>query len=144
MAQNSKAKNKKILTVVGLVLALFIIIGIAGGGDTPQQNNRSDTSQQQDINDKKDTAVAETQDTLMDAMRKCTVGEAYDIQITGVGHKTDNVFNDGRKYCETSLNRDYDGNEAEFTKDVNTDWNDKKDEMIEGKPLSHYLDILGW
>lgn len=47
MAQDNKDKNKKILTVVGVVLVLFIIIGIAGGSDTPQQNNSSDTNQQQ-------------------------------------------------------------------------------------------------
>ena len=143
MTQNNKAKNKKILIVAGVVLLLFIV-GMTAGGNTPQQNNSSDTNQQQDNNDKKAPAVAKTQDTLMDAMRKCTVGEAYDIQTTGIGHETDNVFNDGRKYCETSFNKDYDGDEAEFIKDINTDWNDKKDEMMEGKPLSHYLTILGW
>ena len=77
----------------------------------------------------------------MDALRKCSVMEAADIYTTGIGQKTDNVFNDGRAACE--IMRDSFG-ETEFIDSVDTDWEDRKDELIDGKPLSYYLGILGW
>ena len=37
----------------------------------------------------------------MDALRKCTVMEAADIYTTGIGKKSDNVFNDAKVTCES-------------------------------------------
>ena len=80
-------------------------------------------------------------DSYMDALRKCTVMEASDIYTTGVGKKTDNVFNDAKTTCEGF--KDMLG-EKDFISTVAEDWKNRQNEQIEGKPLSYYLDILGW
>lgn len=80
-------------------------------------------------------------DSYMDALRKCTVMEASDIYTTGVGKKTDNVFNDAKATCEGF--KDMLG-EKDFINTVAEDWKNRQNEQIEDKPLSYYLDILGW
>ena len=77
----------------------------------------------------------------MDALRKCSVMEAADIYTTGIGKKSDNVFNDGRASCESWYQQ---WGEKEFISIVEEDWKSRQNEQIEGKPLSYYLDILGW
>lgn len=77
----------------------------------------------------------------MDALRKCSVMEAADIYTTGVGEKSDNVFNDGRKTCESWYKQ---WGEKDFFEAVNEDWKNRQNEEIDDKPLKYYLDILGW
>ena len=80
-------------------------------------------------------------DTYMDALRKCTVMEASDIYTTGVGKKSDNVFNDAKTTCERFKNT---LGEKDFIETVTEDWKNRQNEQIEGKTLSYYLDQLGW
>ena len=70
--------------------------------------------------------------------------EAFDIQTTGLGARTDNSFNDGREFCEYLLKDVYKGSEEAFMKDVDTDWSSRKEETIDGKDMTYYLSILGW
>lgn len=77
----------------------------------------------------------------IDALRKCTVMEGADIYTTGIGRKSDNVFNDGRQRCENLYQQ---LGENEFINAATYDWNNRQNEQIEGKPLSHYLEVLGW
>jgi hypothetical protein len=145
MLQDNKAKNKKILTLVGVVLGVFILIGLVSGtNETTGNQEPPKVNQQQSKNDKIDTATNETNDPFMDAMRKCAVMEAYDINTTGIGAKTDNAFNDGRKFCELLFNDVYKNDRDSFISDVATDWNTKKSKQVDGKDLTYYLSILGW
>ena len=80
-------------------------------------------------------------DSYLDALRKCTVMEAADIYATGVGNKTDNVFDDAKVTCEGF--KDMLG-EEDFISTVTDDWENRQNEQIDGKPLNYYLDILGW
>lgn len=84
---------------------------------------------------------SEVKDDYMDALRKCSVMEAADIYNTGIGQKSDNVFNDGRETCEIWYKQ---WGEKEFIKVTNDDWENRKKEEVEGEKLSYYLDILGW
>lgn len=84
------------------------------------------------------------EDSFNDALRKCTVMEAADIHTTGIGAKSNNVFNDGRDTCNSMFNNVYGGDEAMFISDVKIDWDSKKDMQIDGKDLTYYLSILGW
>lgn len=114
---------------------------------TPQQVEPSEETKSVEPNstEKKETSKnSEEKDPFTDAMRKCAVGEGYDIHTTGVGHKSDNVFNDGRKHCQFMFKEVYKGDTEEFINDINIDWDDKKNEEVDGKPLTYYLDILAW
>ena len=102
------------------------------GCDVETENNNSNAVTNESQNEK---------NNYMDALRKCSVMEAADIYTTGVGKKSDNVFNDGRKTCESFYQQ---LGEKDFIDTVNEDWDNRKNEQIDGKPLSHYLDILGW
>lgn len=92
----------------------------------PKANNNTNTS---------------SGNNYMDALRKCSVMEAADIYTTGIGKKSDNVFNDGKETCESWYKQ---WGEKDFFEAVNEDWKNRKNEEIDGKPLSYYLDILGW
>ena len=105
-------------------------------------DGRSDTTTQPKTNENSDSATKETNtNSYTDAMRKCAVMEGADIYTTGIGKKSDNVFNDGRETCEQWYQQ---WGEEQFIKAVSEDWNNRQNELIDGKPLSHYLDILGW
>ena len=67
--------------------------------------------------------------------------EAADIYTTGIGKKSDNVFNDARVTCDGWYS---DWGEKDFFDAVYTDWENRKTEQVDGEPLTHYLDILGW
>ena len=126
---------KKIFTIFVVVLFVFIVSGCSTSLNFVESTNEMESET------KKTESQSEQNDQLMDALRKCTVMEAADIYTTGVGKKTDNAFNDGRDTCTELMNQmGYD----DFVDTVNTDWQNRQNEQIEGKPLSYYLDILGW
>ena len=100
-----------------------------------------ETNKASDTKSKNNNTKSEQQDNYMNALRKCTVMEAADIYITGVGQKSDNVFNDARATCESFYDQ---WGEEEFIKTVNIDWKNRKNEKIEGKRLKYYLKILNW
>lgn len=137
MAQIGKSNSKKTLIIIGIVLSVFIIIGmVVGSGDT-------NTEQSQEINNGSGLK-GETEVSLLDAMRKCSVMEAFDIQTTGIGVKSGNAFNDGRETCNSMLDNIYNGEQDAFIQDTNTDWNTRSNERIDGKDMPYYLSILGW
>lgn len=103
--------------------------------------NNSNSKQETKEESKKETSNNSNQNNYMEALRKCSVMEAADIYTTGIGKKSDNVFNDGRKTCESWYKQ---WGEKDFLEAVNEDWKNRQNEEIDGKPLSYYLDILGW
>lgn len=118
-----QSNPKRFLWVIaGVILILVVFFNLSA----------SDTQQEQ-------TAA------LKDALRKCTVMEAADIHTTGFGAKSGNAFNDGLDTCSNYFLPDvYKGDEAVFIADVNTDWNTRNGETIDGKNLEYYVGILGW
>lgn len=124
---------KKVCLLAIAVLSVFLITGC----DTEITNNDASatTTEQTEKNNN------ESKNNYMDALRKCTVMEAADIYTTGVGKKSDNVFNDGRETCESFYQQ---WGEKDFIDTVNEDWKSRQNEQIDGKPLTHYLDVLGW
>lgn len=148
MKQDNKAKNKKTLIVIGVVLGVLILIGILGSSETNTQNSTQQeqpkASQQQNNEDKANDTSAKADDAYMEALRKCSVMEAFDIQTTGIGRKTDNAFNDGREHCESLLKDVYGNDKDAFIKDVDTDWSNRKNEKVDDKDMTYYLSILGW
>ena len=122
---------KKILLCVGIIIGCFILTACDLDDSNTATTTTTTTTQ----------VTTSEEDNYMDALRKCTVMEAADIYTTGVGKKSDNVFNDGREKCESFVK---DWGKKEFIKAVNTDWENRKTEEIEGQPLTHYLEILGW
>ena len=79
--------------------------------------------------------------SYLDALRKCTVMEAADIYTTGIGKKSNNVFNDARDTCNAWYSQ---WGENDFFEAAYSDWENRKNEKIDGQPLTHYLTILGW
>lgn len=75
------------------------------------------------------------------AWRKCTVMEAADIYSTSAEDNKKSSFKDARITCEKWIN---DWGESDFINIVESDWNERKDELIEGKSLDYYLSILDW
>lgn len=76
------------------------------------------------------------------ALKKCTVMEASDIFNTnGVGSKTDDWWDDAKKTCEEwqmSWTRE------DFVSSANEDWENRKNETIEGRTLAEWLESLSW
>ena len=147
MAKENKSNLKKILVICGIIVAVFFAIGLFGGkeetGQSNQQNeNNTNSTQENSANNV--NASASNEEVYMESLRRCSVIEAFDIQTTGIGSKTDNAFNDGRTFCESSLNTTYDNNKDDFIKDVTTDWENRKNEQIDGKDMAYYLSILNW
>ena len=148
------------IVVPVILLLLFGLVNPTTDSDTAKKTNNNEQNtivesnqkneEVEDTVEEKPTPVPSpspsqspipSNSTPMDALRKCSVMEAADIYTTGIGQKTDNVFNDGRATCETM--RDSFG-ESEFIEIIDTDWENRKSELIDGKPLSYYLGILGW
>ena len=126
---------KKVFIIIIVVLVCFIVSGCSTSSYFIESSNEIESET------RKIESQSKQNDQLMDALRKCTVMEASDIYTTGVGKKTDNAFNDGRDTCTELMDQmGYD----DFVDTVNTDWQNRQNEQIEGKPLSYYLDILGW
>ncbi len=66
---------------------------------------------------------------------KCTVMEAADLYTTG-SLSDENVFDEAAKTCSTWLIDDHDG----YEEAINTDWETRKSEIIEGKTLEQMLE----
>lgn len=98
-----------------------------------------------------DTVLVKSKDSLFSitpssdeksiAMRKCTAMEASDIYTTGIGKKTENIFADAKNTCQSF----YDSGTTEgFYEAINLDWENRSEEKIDDKPLTYYIDKLGW
>ncbi len=112
-----------------VIVLLFIVIYAASPKQPATDENVATNSS------------SEEENNWSDAMKKCTVMEAVDIQKTGIGRESDNVFDDAKETCN-SWYTDW-GDDA-FYSAVYADWEDRKEETIEDKPLTYYLDILNW
>ena len=84
-------------------------------------------------------AKEESKTDSLEFLRKCTVMEAADIYETGIGGNKNTAFDDALETC-----RKWEREWNDFEEVVEADWKNRKDEKIEGKPLEHYLEILGW
>lgn len=104
------------------------------------QNNSSFNQKQKEETKNKSTNNT-NKNNYIDALRKCSVMEAADIYTTESSKNNDNVFNDGKETCELWYQQ---WGEKEFINIVDEDWKNRQNEQIDGKPLSYYLDILGW
>lgn len=130
--------KNRVLSILLLLTMIFVITGC--DLETTESSNQSTTVENQE----QKTEAIEKEDNkneYMDALRKCSVMEAADIYTTGVGKKSDNAFNDGRETCESWYKQ---WGEKDFIEAVTEDWKNRQNEEIDGKPLSYYLDILGW
>ena len=130
--------KKKLLSVLIIFTMIFVVTGcnLETTEETTKTANNKEQEQTTNTEEQKNN-----NDEYMDALRKCSVMEAADIYTTGVGKKSDNVFNDGRETCESWYKQ---WGEKDFLEAVNEDWKNRQNEEIDGKPLSYYLDILGW
>ena len=104
------------------------------------ESKLKEQEQKQETKSETSTTTSEER-SYLDALRKCTVMEAADIYTTGIGKKSDNVFNDGRDTCNTWYSQ---WGEDDFFEAVYIDWENRKTEEIDGQPLTYYLTILGW
>lgn len=112
--------KKRMSTIVGVVIfAVIVIAFLAANGNNSKHEP----------------------DIYMDSLRKCTVMEGADIWKSGVGGKGNNVFDDARDTCQDWYKT---WSEEDFYSSVSEDWEKRKDEEVDGKSLTHYLDILGW
>ena len=130
--------KKKLLSVLIIFTMIFVVTGCNLETTEETTNTTNNKEQEQTTNTEEQK---NNNDEYMDALRKCSVMEAADIYTTGVGKKSDNVFNDGRETCESWYKQ---WGEKDFLEAVNEDWKNRQNEEIDGKPLSYYLDILGW
>lgn len=166
MPQANKAisfvkKHKKKFIIGGAVYLTFMVlvviiasIAILGNDDsttsdytppaTTTESPAEETPTVSEATPKAEDKPAEEVGSYTDALRKCTVMEAFDIHTTGIGAKTDNAFNDGRETCEWMFKSVYKGDEKDFIKTVGIDWEDRKSEQIDGESMPYYLGILGW
>ena len=130
--------KKKLLSVLIIFTMIFVVTGcnLETTEETTKTANNKEQEQTTNTEEQKNN-----NDEYMDALRKCSVMEAADIYTTGVGKKSDNVFNDGRETCESWYKQ---WGEKDFLEAVNEDWKNRQNEEIDGKLLSYYLDILGW
>ncbi len=111
-----------------------------------EEMKRIDEEKIIDIKPNTESVRSASDDDYMNALRKCTVMEAADIYNNSnrIGAKSNNVFNNARKHCESIVSKVYKHDEKTFISDVNIDWSTRKNEVIEGKYLTHYLNVLGW
>lgn len=133
--------DKKVKIIVTVIMWTFFLIVSYGNNaaDTSTTTDRSNNSGESSI--KIGDSSDEAKWDYMDAMRKCTVTEAADIYNIGIGQKSSNIFNDARETCEGYYKN---WSEKDFYEAVYTDWENRKNETIDGKNLEYYLEILGW
>ena len=109
-------KSHKVLTgIICYVVIAIIVVGILNIGksnnfNTAETTNVETTADDTNTTENTSVDVANTQSeqapsvteehSYIDALRKCTVMEAADIYTTGIGKKSDNVFNDARVTCD--------------------------------------------
>lgn len=110
----------------------WLIIGVVviGGIGSLNQEENEPAGEQETTSSKTDS---------LEFLRKCTVMEAADIYASGIGGSRGSAFDDALKTCQ-SWEREWN----DFEEIVEADWSIRKDEEIDGKPLSHYLEVLGW
>lgn len=154
-AKSKWSQKTKIIVTAAIALFVILVLGSPSSTNKATQQTDKSPSKNQSTNSeiakkedkteqKKGPKESVNENAFMDAMRKCTVMEGYDIHTTGFGAKSDNVFNDGREFCESTWRTDYEDNRDLFINTVEADWSDKKDLEVEGKTLSYYLSVLGW
>ena len=80
------------------------------------------------------------EDALNDAKRKCTVMEAADLNRAG----NSDIFGNAKTNCESMYASVYKYDQDLFIGDVTTDWNSRKNELINGNNLTYHLNNLGW
>lgn len=122
--------NKKWFIIIGVVIACAVIGGVYNAIN-PKKDDKPTTT----------TTTAPKED-VMEYVKKCAVMEAADLYTDKTRTSTENVFDAGRKTCEKL--RTQIGDDEEFIKTVKADWERRKEEQIDGKPLSHYLTVLNW
>ncbi len=130
--------KKRILSILLLLTMIFIITGCYL--ETTESSNQSTNVENQE----QKTETTEKNDNKnddMDLIRKCTVMEAADLYTTGGAKAGENVFDKGKETCLLWYKE---WNEKDFIEAVTEDWKNRQNEEIDGKPLSYYLDILGW
>ena len=103
---------------------------------TPTENTNENNDQETAQNNSKATEPA-----YMDALRKCTVMEAADIDKTGSGKEGVSNFYTAKNTCELWYKE---FGEKEFINIVETDWKDRQNEYLGAQPLTHYLETLNW
>ena len=121
---------KKIVIYLSLIVIICFIATGCDLNETEPSTNETTTQ-----------VTEKSEDNYMDTLRKCTVMEAADLYTTGGSKTGENVFDTAKEQCESWYKQ---WGEEEFFKAVNSDWENRKDEQIEGNPLTHYLDVLGW
>lgn len=131
----NKSNNDKTNLVVGIIVVACIIAGIVGVIQGNKSNNNSTENQQTN------TTLEKNDEERLDALRKCTVMEAADIYTTGIGGNPNTAFEDAKATCDGWYSK---WGQKDFYDAVYTDWEDRKNETIDGKDLSYYLSILGW
>ena len=128
--------KKILLNILFISIMVFAITGC--DLETTENTNQTTTQEEQTQSSQKEKQ-RDSKNEYMDALRKCSVMEAADIYNTGIGKKSENVFNDGREICESRYKQ---LGEKTFLETVNEDWKNRNNEEIDGKPLGYYLDIL--
>lgn len=114
--------NKKFIVL--FIVLCFFITGCSEESSSTVNNQES---------------TADTSVDLTSYLKKCTVMEASDLYSTG--NTTGNVFDKAKETCQKWYDQ---FGEKDFIDSINEDWENRKDEQIEGKPLTEYLDILNW
>ena len=120
-------KNKSVIICIGVVVIL-VIIGLAMGTKNTDNKETNNNAQK-------------TDSSLLDALRKCTVMEASDLYRDGNTTAADNVFDKAKETC-LSWSKQMD--EKTFIESNDADWENRKNEEIEGKTLEYFLSALGW
>lgn len=130
-SNDSKVYKKWWFWAIIVVIVLAISSGATNSDDGKDTASSSENS----------VEVDENREDWVVAMKKCMVMEGADIYNTGIGKKSNNVFDDARETCNGWYN---DWGEDEFYSAVNEDWSNRQNEEIDGKPLTYYIEILNF
>ena len=125
--------NKSLLIIVIIVSVCFVLT--ACDLETTDYNNQSSQGEQKAATNENKNKNKTSNNETMDTLRKCTVMEAADLYR---GNMEEGAFDKAKETCLELQKID------DFDELINQDWENRKEEEIEGKPLSYYLDILGW
>lgn len=149
----SRVTKKRIAVIaLGVWIMLIVMIAIFGGASDPVNETNRPNQPTLNVNEEQnnyqensiESSSEEPRHSYLSSLRKCTVMEAIDVQTTGVGRKSENVFNDARDTCNWMFTDIYSSNETDFASSVNSDWDTRHSETLEGKSAEYYLSILGW